>query len=84
MEPTATRRDDRRHRIMQVMAARRERRRRVLRLFEDGETITNVREVKRRLNDPHFSHAQVSIAVLELVSRGSLDTGIEGIRLVRR
>lgn len=76
--------DTRRHRIMQVMAARRERRQRVLRLFEDEEMITNVREVMHRLDDPHFSHAQVSIAVLELVSRGSLDTSIEGIRLVRR
>ncbi|MDE0169060.1 MAG: hypothetical protein OXS29_06035 [bacterium] len=84
MEQTATRRDDRRQRIMQVMAARRERRQRVLRLFEDEEMISNVKEVMRRLNDPHFSHAQVSIAVLELVSRGSLDTSIEGIRLVRR
>ena len=69
---------------MQVMAARRERRQRVLKLFEDEETIANVREVMRRLNDPHFSHAQVSIAVLELVSHGSLNTSIEGIRLVRR
>jgi len=69
---------------MQVMAARRERRQRVLRLFEDEEMISNVKEVMRRLNDPHFSPAQVSIAVLELESRGSLDTSIEGIRLVRR
>lgn len=83
MGQTAARRADRRHRIMQVMAERRERRQRVLRLFESEGMIANVREVMFRLNDPHFSQAQVSVAVLELVSRGSLDTSIEGIRLVR-
>ena len=76
--------DSRRHRIMQVMAARRERRQRVLRLFQHEPLIVNVREIMRRLDDPDFSHAHACIAVSELVSRGRLDTSIEGIRLVRR
>lgn len=84
MQQAAAAGDIRRQRIMEVMAARRERRQRVLKLFEDDPLIVNVREIMRRLDDPDFSHAHVSSAVLELVSRGSLDTGIEGIRLVRR
>ena len=74
MQQAATTRDDRRHRVMQAMAARDERRRRVLKLFEDEPLILNVQKVMRRLDDPDFSHAHVSIAVLELVSRGRLDT----------
>ena len=69
---------------MQVMAARRERRQRVLRLFEEEPLILNVREVMRQLDDPEFSLARVSTAVSELMSRGHLYTTIEGIRLVRR
>ena len=84
MEGTITAHGERRQRVMDAMAARDERRQRVLRLFEDQELIANVREVMRRLDDPHFSHAHVSTAVLELVSHGRLDTSIEGIRLVRR
>ena len=82
MERTATATDSRRDRIIQAMAARDERRQRVLRLFDDEPLIVNVREIMRRLNDPGFSHAQVCIAVSELVSRGRLNTTIEGIRLI--
>ena len=68
---------------MQAMAARDGRRQRVLRLFDDEPLIVNVREIMRRLDDPEFSHAHVCIAVSELMSRGHLNTSIEGIRLVR-
>ena len=84
MERAVKVRDERRHRIMQAMAARDARRQRVLRLFDDEPLIVNVREIMCRLDDPEFSHAHVSIAVLELVSRGRIDTSVEGIRLVRR
>ena len=84
MQQAATERDNRRYRVMQAMAAREERRRRVLKLFEDEPLILNVREVMRRLDDPEFSHAHVCIAVSELMSRGHLYTTIKGIRLVRR
>ena len=66
------------------MAAREERRQRVLRLFDEDRVIVNVKEIMRRLDDPDFSHSHVCIAVSELASRGHLDTTIEGIRLVRR
>ena len=68
---------------MQAMAARDARRQRVLRLFDDEPLIVNVREIMGRLDDPEFSHAHVCIAVSELMSRGHLNTSIEGIRLVR-
>ncbi|MCY4370510.1 MAG: hypothetical protein OXF41_14135 [bacterium] len=84
MQQATTVHDDRRRRVMQAMAARDERRRRVLELFEDDPLILNVREVMRRLDDPDFSQAHVSIAVSELMSRGRLYTTIEGIRLVGR
>lgn len=84
MGQTATRHDDRRHRIMQVMAEREQRIQRVLKLFEHEPLILNVREVMRRLDDPEFSLGHVCTAVSELMSRGHLHTTIEGIRLVRR
>ena len=83
MERAVKVRDERRHRIMQAMAARDARTQRVLRLFDDEPLIVNVREIMRRLDDPEFSHAHVCIAVSELMSRGHLNTSIEGIRLVR-
>ena len=84
MQQVATARDDRRHRIIQAMAAREKRRQRVLGLFDKDPLIVNVREIMRRLDDPEFSHAHVCIAVSELASRGHLDTTIEGIRRIRR
>ena len=69
---------------MQAMAARDERRRRVLKLFEDDPLIVNVREIMRRLDDPDFSHAHACTAVSELMSRGHLYTTVEGIRLIRQ
>lgn len=84
MGQTAMRSDDRRHRIMQAVAEREQRRQRVLKLFEHEPLILNVREVMRRLDDPEFSLAHVCRAVSELMSRGHLYATIEGIRLVRR
>ena len=83
MEQAIAAGDIRRYRIMQVMAARRERRQRVLRLFHDEPLIVNLHEIVQRVDDPDFTHAHACIAVSELVSRGRLDTSIRGIRRVR-